>query len=81
MQKQSLSNCTEKEVMLEGDIINMGYTDAFVHATDDSVEIIVIAEKEDALAALEIIQQAKESFINIDNLVVNFKTIEELSIN
>ncbi|MCI6716645.1 MAG: SpoIIIAH-like family protein [Bacilli bacterium] len=81
MQKKSLSNCTEKEVMLEGDIINMGYTDAFVHATDDSVEIIVIAEKEDALAALEIIQQAKESFINIDNLVVNFKTIEELSIN
>lgn len=81
MQKKLLSNCTEREVILESDIINMGYTDAFVHANDDTVEIIVIAEKEDAMAALDIIRQAKESFSNIDNLVVNFKTIEELSTN
>lgn len=81
IQKKSLSNCTEKEVILESDIINMGYTDAFVYATDDCVEIIVVAEKEDATVALDIISQAKESFGDIDNLIVNFKTIDEISMN
>lgn len=78
MQKKTLSDWTEKEVTLETLIISMGYTDSFVHATDDSVEVIVVSDNADALAALEIIGNVKDSFADIDNVVVTFKTLAEI---
>lgn len=78
VQKKNLSDWTEKEVMLESVIMSMGYVDAFVHATDTSVEVIVVSDSEDALVALEIINNVKDSFSDIDNLIVTFKSIAEL---
>lgn len=78
VQKKNLSDWTEKEVMLESVIMSMGYVDAFVHATDTSVEVIVVSDSEDALVALEIINSVKDSFSDIDNLMVTFKSIAEL---
>lgn len=78
VQKKTLSDWTEKEVTLETLIISMGYTDSFVHAMDDTVEVIVVSDSADALAALEIIGNVKDSFADIENVVVTFKTLAEI---
>lgn len=79
--KQSLSDLTEKEVLLEALIMNLGYSDAFVHSSSDGVEIIVVSDVENVDVALEIIQNAYESFDNDDNIVVSFKSATELTQN
>lgn len=73
-QKTALSDLTEKEVLLEVEVINMGYEDAFVHCTSDGVEVYVKAEEESAIAALEIIKAVQSKFTDADNVVINFKT-------
>lgn len=73
-QKTALSDLTEKEVLLEVEVINMGYEDAFVHCTSDGVEVYVMAEEESATAALEIISAVQSKFTNAENIVINFKT-------
>lgn len=76
--KKNLSNLTEKEVLLELKIINMGYEDAFVHSTDAGVNVIVVAEKENDEVVLEIINSALESFQQPENVIVTFKKNTEL---
>lgn len=73
-QKNALSDLTEKEVLLEIEVINMGYLDAFVHSTDDGVEVYVQAEEESATSAIEIINLVYQHFDKASNVVVNFKT-------
>ena len=54
-QKNYLNQLTEKELLLELDIINKGYQDAFVHATEDGINVIVVADEHSVSAADEII--------------------------
>ena len=79
--KQSISDLTEKEVLLELTITNLGYQDAFVHATKDGVEVIIVADEENADVVVEIIGEVMKSFEDTTNVVVNFKSITELSNN
>ncbi len=79
--KQSISDLTEKEVLLELTIINLGYQDACVHATKDGVEVIIVADEENADVVVEIIGEVMKSFEDTTNVVVNFKSLTELSNN
>ncbi len=79
--KQSISDLTEKEVLLELTIMNLGYQDAFVHATKNGVEVIIVADEENADVVVEIIGEVMKSFEDTTNVVVNFKSLTELSNN
>lgn len=73
-QKNALSDLTEKEVLLEIEVINMGYDDAFVHSTSDGVEVYIKTDEESATSAIEIINLVYSHFENASNVIVNFKT-------
>ena len=77
-EKQAISALTEKEVLLELQVINSGYQDALVHATNTGIEVIVVSEENSASKANEIILMTLASFENYDTVVVNFMTAEEL---
>ena len=79
--KQSISDLTEKDVLLELTIMNLAYQDAFVHATKDRVEVIIVADEENADFVVEIIGEVMKSFEDTTNVVVNFKSLTELSNN
>ncbi len=72
-QKNAISDLTEKEVLLEVEVINMGYEDAFVHCTDAGVEVYIKADEESATSAVEIIQLVYSHFDDATNVIVNFK--------
>ena len=55
LEKEQLSAISEQEVVLEVKVMNLGYSDAFVHSTSTGVEVIVISSESSANAALEII--------------------------
>ena len=76
-EKKALSALTEKEVLLEQKVINIGYRDAFVHSTSAGLEILVISDEESAALANEIIQLAFLSF-DTDSIVVDFKTADQI---
>lgn len=78
-EKQVISDLTEKEVVLEVQIINLGYQDAFVHCTSSGVEVVVVSNDNSGSSALDIINMVYSSFDNADNVVVNFQTVEELT--
>lgn len=78
-QKKNISNLTEKEVLLETQIMNMGYEDAFVHSSSLGVEVIVVSDLEDEDVVLEIIQEVMNSFENTVNVVVNFRSASDLA--
>lgn len=80
-EKEVLSDLTEKEVLLELQIINSGYQDAFVHSTSSGVEVLVVSSENSGLAAVEIINMVYLSFEDTENVVVNFQSVEELSSN
>lgn len=74
VQKNALSDITEKEVILEIEVINMGFEDAFVHSTSSGVEVYVKVEEDSATSAIEIINLVYSHFDNAENVIVNFKT-------
>ena len=77
--KNELSALTEKEVLLELEVINLGYQDAFVHASAYGVEVTVISTDVSANKANEIILLALNTFdSSYDSVVVNFTTMEEI---
>lgn len=76
--KKEISDLTEKEVLLEVLIINMGYQDAFVHSTDAGVEVMVISDTTSEDAVIEIVTAAMASFDNTDNVIVTFKKVSEI---
>ena len=78
-EKKYLNNLTEKELLLEIQIINKGYRDAFVHASDTGVTITVVASEHSVKAANEIIVMAMSGFDKVfDNVSVQFSTAEEV---
>lgn len=78
-EKRYLNNLTEKELLLELQIINKGYQDAFVHASDQGVSITVVANEHSVKTANEIILMAMGGFDKVfDNVTVQFQTTEEV---
>lgn len=77
-EKNALSALTEKEVLLELQVINKGYTDAFVHATSNGVEVLVISDDDSATNANEIILMTFSSFDDASSVIVEFKTVNDL---
>lgn len=78
-QKKYLNGLTEKELLLEVQIINKGYRDAFVHATNEGVSITVVAEEHSVKKANEIIVMAMSGFDKVfDNVNVQFSTASEV---
>ncbi|MBQ8292839.1 MAG: SpoIIIAH-like family protein [Bacilli bacterium] len=77
-EKEAISALTEKEVLLELQVINSGYQDALVHATDTGIEVIVVSDEDSAAKANEIILMTLASFEGYDTVVVNFMSEEEL---
>lgn len=72
-EKTAISDLTEKEVLLEVEVINMGYEDAFVHCSEDGVEVYVKADEDSATSAIEIINLVYSHFSNATDVIVNFK--------
>ena len=62
-EKQTISDMTEKEVLMELSIINLGYADAFVHQTDAGVEVLVVADILSETEVIEIMNLTYNSFI------------------
>lgn len=80
--KKELSALTEKEVLLELEVINLGYIDAFVHATIYGVEVTVISDNVSSSKANEIILMTLNTFdSSYDSVVVNFKTLDNIEKN
>lgn len=78
-EKHYLNSLTEKELVLETQIMNKGYRDCFVHATDTGVDITVISDENSLTIANEIIKMALVDFDSIyDNVSVNFQTAQEV---
>lgn len=76
--KDHISFLTEKELVLELQVINLGYRDAFVHVVSNGVEVTVISEEVSASKANEIIQMTLKSFDTAaDSVVVNFAKLED----
>ena len=78
-QKQALNDLSEKEIMMELDVINKGYQDSFVHATKELITVTVVAEEHSATAANELIKMTYLQFGNYSEQVrVFFQTVEQV---
>ncbi len=77
-EKEQLSTLNEQEVLLETKVMNLGYRDAFVHYTNNGVEVIVVSTDSTATAALDVINIVYGTFDKACNVVVNFVTAEQL---
>ena len=75
-EKQTISDITEKEVIMELSIINLGYTDAFVHQTSSGVDILVIADSLSETEVVTIMNLTYSSFTT-DTVVVSYKSASE----
>lgn len=75
-EKQTISDLTEKEVLMELSIINLGYTDAFVHHTTDGVEILVVADVLSETEVIQIMNLAYSSFTT-ETVIVTYKAASE----
>ncbi len=76
--KNKLSELTEKEVLLELQVINLGYQDAFVHVVSNGVEVTVISDEVSVTKANEIILMTLSSFdTDANSVVVNFTKLED----
>lgn len=71
-EKQAISDLTEKEVLMELSIINLGYTDAFVHKTEAGVDILVIADLLGENEVVEIMNLAYAAF-DTETVIVTYK--------
>mgnify|MGYP003293512047 CR=1 FL=1 len=77
-EKQYLNSLTEKELLLETELITSGYQDAFVHASSYGVEITVVSESYTSAEAAKIMKEAKLDFRDIESVLVTFKTVQEV---
>ena len=59
---QTLQTLTEKEVYVEGVIMNLGYEDCLVYLSADALHISVLAEKFEVSDYIEVALLAKEEF-------------------
>lgn len=78
-QKKFINNLTEKELLMELQIIQKGFRDAFVHASDTGVNITVVAEEHSLSAANEIILMTMLGFDKeFEDVHLEFSTVEEV---
>lgn len=77
-EKQYLNSLTEKELLLETELITSGYQDAFVHASSYGVEITVVSQSYTSAEAAKIMKEAKLDFRDIESVLVTFKTVQEV---
>lgn len=77
-EKQYLNSLTEKELLLETELITSGYQDAFVHASSYGVEITVVSDDYTLSEVTKIIKEAKLDFRDIESVFVTFKTESEV---
>lgn len=78
-EKRYINSLTEKELLLELEVIGMGYRDAFVHASDTGVEITVVANEHSVSKANQIIIKSMMQFDEeFENVVVKFSTAEQV---
>jgi hypothetical protein len=75
-EKQTISDTTEREVIMELSIINLGYTDAFVHQTSSGVDILVIADSLSETEVVTIMNLTYSSFTT-DTVIVSYKSASE----
>ena len=75
-EKQTISDTTEKEVIMELSIINLGYTDVFVHQTSSGVDILVIADSLSETEVVTIMNLTYSSFTT-DTVIVSYKSASE----
>lgn len=78
-QKNSINSITECELLLELEIISLGYQDAFVHAKDNGIDVTVVSEEHSIKKANEIIKMTMLEFdVKYSNICVEFETVEEV---
>lgn len=78
-QKNKLNSITECELLLELEIINLGYQDAFVHVKDTGIDVTVISDEHSISLANEIIKMTILEFDGeYSNVCVEFETVEEV---
>lgn len=78
-EKDRLNALTENELLLELAIINLGYQDAFVHATSSGITITVVSDEHSVEKANSIIISAILEFDSMTNNVsVEFQTAQEV---
>ncbi len=78
-QKVALTELTESELLLELQIIALGYQDAFVHSTGKGVEVTVVSDEHSITKANEIILMTISGFnTSFSNVCVEFETVSEV---
>lgn len=78
-QKNRINSITECELLLELEIISLGYQDAFVHVKDNGIDVTVISNEHSITKANEIIQMTILEFDGqYSNVCVEFETVEEV---
>lgn len=78
-EKNRLNSITECELLLELEIINLGYQDAFVHVTDTGVDVTVISNEHSITKANEIIIMTIQEFDGkYSDVCVEFESVEEV---
>lgn len=83
-EKRYINSLTEQELLLEQAILNVGYQDCFVHASNNGVEITVVSNENNKTSANEIIlmvlKSMNSSSLNFNDLEVSvdFQTVEEV---
>ena len=78
-EKNRINAITECELLLELEIISMGYQDAFVHVTDTGIDVTVISSEHSISKANEIIQKTMLEFDGkYPNICVEFESVDEV---
>lgn len=78
-EKNKINALTECELLLELEIISLGYQDAFVHAKDNSIDVTVVSNEHSVAKANEIIKMTILEFDGkYSNVCVEFETVEEV---
>ena len=78
-EKNKISAITECELLLELEIINLGYQDAFVHATDTGIDVTVISDEHSIAKANEIIKMTILEFGGkYSDVCVEFESVDEV---
>lgn len=78
-EKSRINALTECELLLELEIINLGYQDAFVHATDTGVDVTVVSNEHSVSKANEIILMTILQFDGkYSDVCVEFETVDEV---
>lgn len=78
-QKNRINTITECELLLELQIINLGYQDSFVHVTDTGIDVTVISNEHSITKANEIIKMTLLEFDGkYSNVCVEFETVDEV---